>query len=113
MEVSLMDWAWVTSEWELDECEQDHGSNLSEASVTGSRPNEDHILEHEQRCQEQEDSLPRSSTSSDQVEGGQDCSSARIGTNAATWEAIENWCKSSTVQKQNPMQSSYARHAKS
>ena len=108
-----MDWAWVTPEWELDECEQDHGSNLSEASVTGSRPNEDHILEHEQRCQEQEDSLPRSSTSSDQVEGGQDCSSARIGTNAATWEAIENWRKSSTVQKQNPMQSSYARHASS
>ena len=90
MEVSPMDWAWVTSEWELDECEQDHGSNLSEAGVTGSRPNEDHILEHEQRCQEQEDSLPRSSTSQDQVEGGQDCSSARIDTNAATWEANEN-----------------------
>ena len=90
MEVSPMDWAWVTSEWELDECEQDHGSNLSEACVTGSRPKEDHILEHEQRCQEQEDSLPRSSTSQDQVEGGQDSSSARIDTNAATWEANEN-----------------------
>ena len=90
MEVSLKDWAWVTSEWELDECEQDHESNLSEACVTGSRLKEDHILEHEQRCQEQEDSLPRSSTSQDQVEGGQDCSSARIDTNAATWEANEN-----------------------
>ena len=113
MEVSWKDWAWVTSEWELDECGQDHGSNLSEACVTGSRPRADRILEHEQRCQEQEDSLPRSSTSLNLVEGGQDCSSAGIGTNAATWEAIENWCKSSTVQKQNPMQSSYARHANS
>ena len=86
MEVNLM----VTSEWELDECEQDHGSNLSEACVTGSRPREDRILEHEQRCQEQEDSLPRSSTSLDQVEGGQDCSSAWTDTSAATWEANEN-----------------------
>ena len=113
MEVSPMDWAKVTLEWELDERERDRGSNLSEAGVTGSRPLEDHILEHKQRCQEQEDSLPMSSTSQDQVEGGQDCSSARIETNAATWEASENWCKSSTVQKQNPMQSSYARHADS
>ena len=90
MEVSSMDWAWVTSEGKLDECEQDHGSNLSEACVTGSRLKEDRILEHEQRCQEQEDSLPRSSTSLDQVEGGQDCSLARIDTSAATWEANEN-----------------------
>ena len=90
MEVSLKDWAWVTSEWELDECEQDHESNLSEACVTGSQLKEDHILEHEQRCQEQEDSWPRSSTSQDQAEGGQDCSSARIDTNAASWGANEN-----------------------
>ena len=103
----------MTTEWELEKREWDHGLHLSEACVTGSRPEEDHILEREQRFQEQEDSLPRSSTSSDQVEGEQDCSSAGIGTNAATWEAIENWCKSSTVQKQNPMQSSYARHANS
>ena len=103
MEVNLM----VTSEWELDECEQDHGSNLSEACVTGSRPREDRILEHEQRCQEQEDSLPRSSTSPDQVEAEQDCSSARVGTNAATWEASKYGCKSSTVPKTrciHPMQ---------
>ena len=107
MELSPVDWTEVTLEWGWDERERDRGSSLSETGATGSRPLEDHILEHEQRFQEQEDSLPMSSTSKDQVEGGQGCSSSRIGTKAATWEASKNWCKSSTVQKNrciHPMQ---------
>ena len=42
--------------------ESDRGTDLSETGASGSRPVEDHILEHEEHCQEQEDSLPMSST---------------------------------------------------
>ena len=47
---------------ERTEGELDHETDLSGARAAGSRPVGDHILEHEEHCQEQEDSLPMSST---------------------------------------------------
>ena len=58
-----MDWIEVANGSGRTESELDRGMDLSETGVTGSRPVEDHILEREQHCQEQEDSLPMSSTS--------------------------------------------------
>ena len=79
---------WTTSAYgpERTEVVLDHRPYLSGTRASGSRPVGDHILEHEEHCQEQEDSLPKSSTTQVQVEGELDCSPGRIETSAATWE---------------------------
>ena len=51
----------------------------------GSRRLEDHILEREEHCQEQEELVPMSSTMKVQVEGELDCSPERSETSSATW----------------------------
>ena len=51
----------------------------------GSRLVEDHILEREEHCQEQEERLPMSSTWMDQVVEELDYSPGRSGTSSATW----------------------------
>ena len=82
---NLVDWrtsAYVPGRTEI---ELDRVMYLSGTSAAGSRPVGDHILEHEEHCQEQEDSLPKSSTTQVQVEGELDCSPGRIETSAATW----------------------------
>ena len=55
---------WITSADGPDRSdgELDRRMYLSGTRSMGSRPVEDHILEHEDRCQELEDSLPKSST---------------------------------------------------
>ena len=82
---SLVDWTTSAYGPERTEGELDHETDLSGARAAGSRPVGDHILEHEEHCQEQEDSLPKSSTTQVQVEGELDCSPGRIETSAATW----------------------------
>ena len=57
---------------------------LSGPCVMGSRRFEDHILEHEERCQEQEDLLPRRSTMKGHVVGDVEGSPGRSETSAAT-----------------------------
>ena len=74
----------------------DHISYLSGTRAAGSRPVEDHILEHEEHCQEQEDSLPKSSTTQVHVEGELDCSPERSETSSATW--VGTGSKGSTVK---------------
>ena len=59
---SLVDWAVSASELVRTEIGSDHGTSLSETGASGSRPVGDHILEREEHFQEQEDSLPMSST---------------------------------------------------
>ena len=93
---NLVDWTKCAYGSERTENESDRGTDLSETCATGSRPVEDHILEHEEHCQEQEDSLPKSSTTQVQVEGELDCSPGRIETSAATW--VGTGSKSSTVK---------------
>ena len=51
----------------------------------GSRLIEDHILEREEHCQEQEERLPMSSTWKDQAVKELDCSPGRSGTSSETW----------------------------
>ena len=82
---SLVDWTTSAYGPERTESELDHGMYLSGTSASGSRPVGDHILEREAHCQEQEDSLPKSSTTQVQEEGELDCSPGRIETSAATW----------------------------
>ena len=93
---SLVDWTTSAYGPERTESEFDRGTYLSGTSASGSRPVGDHILEHEEHCQEQEDSLPKSSTTQVQVEGELDCSPRRIDTSAATW--VGTGSKSSTVK---------------
>ena len=98
-----MEWTgfdWTTSAYgpEQVEVEVDQISYLSGTCVTGSRPVGDHILEREEHCQEQEDSLPKNSTTQVQVEEELDCSPGRIETSAATW--VGTGSKSSTVQNE-------------
>ena len=69
-----MDWTKVACGLARTESEADRGTNLGTTGESGSRPVEDRILEHEERCQEQEDSLPMSSTKQVQVEREPDCS---------------------------------------
>ena len=59
---NLVDWTKCAYGSERTENELDRGTDLSETGASGSRPVEDHILEHEGHCQEQEDSLPERST---------------------------------------------------
>ena len=73
-EWDLVDWTRFASGLERAENDSDRGMNLGMPSESGSRPVEDRIHEHEERCQEQEDSLPMSSTKQVQVEGELDCS---------------------------------------
>ena len=73
------------SELERTASESDRGTNLGETGASGSRPVGDHILEREEHCQEQEDSLPKSSTTQVHVEEEQDCSPERSETSSATW----------------------------
>ena len=51
----------------------------------GSRLVEDHILEREEHCQEQEERLPMRSTWKGQVVGELDYSPGGSGTNSAAW----------------------------
>ena len=55
---------WITSADGLDQTDDElgHRMYLSGTRSMGSRPVGDHILEHEERSQELEDSLPKSST---------------------------------------------------
>ena len=63
----------------------DRISYLSGAYAMGSRLAEDHILEREEHCQGQEDSVPMSSTTKVHVVGELDCSPGRSETRSATW----------------------------
>ena len=103
---SLVDWTTSAYGPERTESEFDRGTYLSGTSASGSRPVGDHILEHEEHCQEQEDSLPKSSTTQVQVEGELDCSPGRIETSAATWvgtgakvQQLKPRCIHNTMQK--------------
>ena len=51
------DWTTSASGQEQVEVDVDQISYLNGTYVMGSRPVEDHTLEHEEHCQEQEDSL--------------------------------------------------------
>ena len=62
MEWTAIDWVTSACGPERTEVELDHISYLGGTCATGSRPVGDHILGHEEHCQEQEDSLPKSST---------------------------------------------------
>ena len=53
---------WSVSVMGRAESDEDRTSYLSEAHVMGSRLVEDHILEREEHCQEQEERLPMRST---------------------------------------------------
>ena len=55
-------------EWDATAYDSRLAWNLSMACETGSRPVDDPIHGHEERCQEQEGVLPRSSTLQDLVE---------------------------------------------
>ena len=81
---NLVDWTKCAHGAGRAANESDRGTGLSETCAVGSRPVEDHILEHEEHCQEQEDSLPMSSTKQVQVEGELDCSPEGGETSAAT-----------------------------
>ena len=74
----------------------DQISDLNGTYAMGSRPVEDHTLEHEGHCQEQEDSLPESSTTQVLVVGELDCSPERSETSSATW--VGTGSKGSTVK---------------
>ena len=80
-----VDWTTSANGPERTESELDHGTYLSGTSASGSRPVGDHILEREEHCQEQEDSLPKSSTTQVHVEGELDCSPEKSETSSATW----------------------------
>ena len=64
----LVDWTKLASGLERTENDSDRGKNLGTTGESGSRPVENRIHEHEERCQEQEDSLPMSSTKQVQAE---------------------------------------------
>ena len=85
MEWTGIDWAASASGQGLVEVDVDQISYLNGTYVMGSRPVEDHTLEHEGHCQEQEDSLPKSSTTQVHVVGKLDCSPGRSETSSATW----------------------------
>ena len=85
MEWTGIDWAASASGQEQVGVDVDQISYLSGTYVMGSRPVEDHTLEHEEHCQEQEDSLPKSSTTQVHVVGELDCSPGRSETSSATW----------------------------
>ena len=85
MEWTGFDWTTSASGQEQVEVDVDQISYLSGTCVMGSRPVGDHTLEHEEHCQEQEDSLPKSSTTQVHVVGELDCSPGRSETSSATW----------------------------
>ena len=85
MEWTGIDWATSASGQGQVEVDVDQISYLSGTYVMGSRPVGDHTLEHEEHCQEQEDSLPKSSTTQVHVVGELDCSPGRSETSSATW----------------------------
>ena len=85
MEWTGFDWTASASGQGLVEVDVDQISYLNGTYVMGSRPVEDHTLEHEEHCQEQEDSLPKSSTTQVHVVGKLDCSPGRSETSSATW----------------------------
>ena len=85
MEWTVFDWTASAYGPELVEVELDQISYLSGACATGSRPVGDRIHEHEEHCQEQEDSMPKSSTAQVQVEVELDCSPEGSETSSATW----------------------------
>ena len=85
MEWTEIDWAVSASEQGQAGADVDQISYLSEPCVMGSRRVGDHIREPEEHCQEQEDSLPMSSTTKVHVVGELDCSPGRSGTRSATW----------------------------
>ena len=85
MEWTGFDWTASASGQGQVEVDVDQISYLNGTYVMGSRPVEDHTLEHEEHCQEQEDSLPKSSTTQVHVVGELDCSPGRSETSSATW----------------------------
>ena len=85
MEWTGIDWAASASGQGQAESDVDQISYLSGPYVMGSRRFGDHILEPEEHCQEQEDSLPMSSTTKVHVVGELDCSPGRSETRSATW----------------------------
>ena len=91
-----IDWAASASGQGQVGIDVDRISYLSEPCVMGSRLAGDRILELEERCQEQEDSVPMSSTTKVHVVGELDCSPGRSETRSATWVGTGE--KSSTVK---------------
>ena len=85
MEGTEIEWAAAASGQGQVEGDVDQKSYLSGPCVMGSRRFADHILEHEEHCQEQEDSVPVSSTTKDHVVGELDCSPGGSETRSATW----------------------------
>ena len=85
MEGTEIDWAASASGQGQVGIDVDRISYLSGAYVMGSRRVGDHILEPEEHCQEQEDSVPMSSTTKVHVVGELDCSPGRSETRSATW----------------------------
>ena len=85
MEETETEWVAAASEQGQTEVDVDQKSYLSGPCVMGSRRFADHILEHEEHCQEQEDSLPVSSTPKGRVVGELDCSPGGSETRSATW----------------------------
>ena len=99
---------WAASVVRRAGSDEDRTSYLSEAHVMGSRLVEDHILEREEHCQEQEERLPMRSTWKDQVVEELDYSPGGSGTNSATWIGT-GVKKSSTVQtKMHPQPNAIA-----
>ena len=80
-----IDWAASASGQGQVGIDGDRISYLSGAYAMGSRRVGDHILEPEEHCQEQEDSVPMSSTTKVHVVGELDCSPGRSETRSATW----------------------------
>ena len=76
---------WAASVVRRAGSDEDRTSYLSEAHVMGSRLVEDHILEREEHCQEQEERLPMRSTWKDLVVKELDYSPGGSGTKSATW----------------------------
>ena len=61
-EWNLVYWTKFACGMGRTENELDRGTNLGTTGESGSRPVEDRILGHEERCQEQEGALPERST---------------------------------------------------
>ena len=83
---------WITSADGPDRSdgELDRRMYLSGTRSMGSRPVEDHTLEHEEHCQEQEELVPMSSTLKDQAVKELGYSPERSGTSSATWEDTDS-----------------------
>ena len=81
----LVDWTKLASGLERTENDSDRGKNLGTTGESGSRPVEDRILEHEERCQEQEGALPERSTLIHPRGSSSGCTRRQAEAKAGTW----------------------------